>query len=239
MLHSFCCGLVVFVCFGLVWVATENIRLCISPFSCKLRTVDLQNVDDRLSLERAGYWLTKGYSGDLEKASGTEAVQAIQTRVAGPFPKARSAFQSCVLEVETNLMKGETVETGSHALTTLADSMHTHPGSSHLQHLAAKKSWTSLTGSIYLAVSINVIQQFHSCIQSSIKGNGEALRAMYVYKSSPEKGLSTSQTDWKQSSNVLSDTDISSDSFWHSFWPIFLHPSWHLTDISFVLSDIF
>ena len=53
--------------------------------------------------------------------------------------------------------------------------------------------------------------------------------------------LSTSQTDWKQSSDVLSD--ISSDIFfwhifWHSFWHIFWHSFWHLSDISFdILSD--
>ena len=77
--------------------------------------------------------------------------------------------------------------------------------------------------------------------------------------------LSTSQTDWKQSSDIHSDisfdilsdissdilsdisfdilSDISSDIFfwyifWHSFWHIFWHSFWHLSDISSdILSD--
>ena len=81
----------------------------------------------------------------------------------------------------------------------------------------------------------------------SLIGSGEGKHTTHLLKCVTL--LSTSQTDWKQSSDVLSDisfdilSDISSDKlfwhiFWHSFWHIFWHSFWHLSDISFdILSD--
>ena len=81
----------------------------------------------------------------------------------------------------------------------------------------------------------------------SLIGSGEGRHTTHLLKC--VLLLSTSQTDWKQSSDVLSDisfdilSDISSDIFfwyifWHSFWHIFWHSFWHLSDISFdILSD--
>ena len=96
-------------------------------------------------------------------------------------------------------------------------------------------SWTTQTGS-----------RIHRTYVSLI-GSGEGRHTTHLLKCVPL--LSTSQTDWKQSSDVLSDisfdilSDISSDIFfwhifWHSFWHIFWHSFWHLSDISFdILSD--
>ena len=94
-------------------------------------------------------------------------------------------------------------------------------------------SWTTQTGC-----------RIHRTYVSLI-GSGEGRHTTHLLKCVPL--LSTSQTDWKQSSDVLSDisfdilSDISSDIFfwhifWHSFWHIFWHSFWHLSDIS---SDIF
>ena len=96
-------------------------------------------------------------------------------------------------------------------------------------------SWTTQTGC-----------RIHRTYVSLI-GSGEGRHTTHLLKSVPL--LSTSQTDWKQSSDVLSDisfdilSDISSDIFfwyifWHSFWHIFWHSFSHLSDISFdILSD--
>ena len=104
-------------------------------------------------------------------------------------------------------------------------------------------SWTTQTGC-----------RIHRTYVSLI-GSGEGRHTTHLLKCVPL--LSTSQTDWKQSSDVLSDisfdilSDISSDIFfwyifwhsfwhifWHSFWHIFWHSFWHLSDISFdILSD--
>ena len=96
-------------------------------------------------------------------------------------------------------------------------------------------SWTTQTGC-----------RIHRTYVSLI-GSGEGRHTTHLLKCVPL--LSTSQTDWKQSSDVLSDisfdilSDISSDKFfwhifWHSFWHIFWHSFWHLSDISFdILSD--
>ena len=94
-------------------------------------------------------------------------------------------------------------------------------------------SWTTQTGC-----------RIHRTYVSLI-GSGEGRHTTHLLKCVPL--LSTSQTDWKQSSDILSDisfdilSDISSDIifwhiFWHSFWHIFWHSFWHLSDIS---SDIF
>ena len=94
-------------------------------------------------------------------------------------------------------------------------------------------SWTTQTGC-----------RIHRTYVSLI-GSGEGRHTTHLLKCVPL--LSTSQTDWKQSSDVLSDisfdilSDISSDIFfwhifWHSVWHIFWHSFWHLSDIS---SDIF
>ena len=94
-------------------------------------------------------------------------------------------------------------------------------------------SWTTQTGC-----------RIHRTYVSLI-GSGEGRHTTHLLKCVPL--LSTSQTDWKQSSDVLSDisfdilSDISSDIFfwhifWHSFWHIFWHSFSHLSDIS---SDIF
>ena len=94
-------------------------------------------------------------------------------------------------------------------------------------------SWTTQTGC-----------RIHRTYVSLI-GSGEGRHTTHLLKCVPL--LSTSQTDWKQSSDVLSDisfdilSGISSDIFfwyifWHSFWHIFWHSFWHLSDISF---DIF
>ena len=95
-------------------------------------------------------------------------------------------------------------------------------------------SWTTQTGRIHRTYV-------------SLIGSGEGRHTTHLLKCVPL--LSTSQTDWKQSSDVLSDisfdilSDISSDIFfwyifWHSFWHIFWHSFWHLSDISFdILSD--
>ena len=88
-------------------------------------------------------------------------------------------------------------------------------------------SWTTQTGC-----------RIHRTYVSLI-GSGKGRHTTHLLKCVPL--LSTSQTDWKQSSDVLSD--ISSDKFfwhifWHSFWHIFWHSFWHLSDISFdILSD--
>ena len=90
-------------------------------------------------------------------------------------------------------------------------------------------SWTTQTGC-----------RIHRTYVSLI-GSGEGRHTTHLLKCVPL--LSTSQTDWKQSSDVLSDisfdilSDISSDIFfwhifWHSFWHIFWHSFWHLSDIS-------
>ena len=96
-------------------------------------------------------------------------------------------------------------------------------------------SWTTQTGC-----------RIHRTYVSLI-GSGEGRHTTHLLKCVPL--VSTSQTDWKQSSDVLSDisfdilSDISSDIFfwyifWHSFWHIFWHSFWHLSDISFdILSD--
>ena len=96
-------------------------------------------------------------------------------------------------------------------------------------------SWTTQTGC-----------RIHRTYVSLI-GSGEGRHTTHLLKC--VLLLSTSQTDWKQSSDVLSDisfdilSDISSDIFfwyifWHSFWHIFWHSFWHLSDISFdILSD--
>ena len=96
-------------------------------------------------------------------------------------------------------------------------------------------SWTTQTGC-----------RIHRTYVSLI-GSGEGRHTTHLLKCVPL--LSTSQTDWKQSSDVLSDisfdilSDISSAKFfwhifWHSFWHIFWHSCWHLSDISFdILSD--
>ena len=92
-------------------------------------------------------------------------------------------------------------------------------------------SWTTQTGC-----------RIHRTYVSLI-GSGEGRHTTHLLKC--VLLFSPSQTDWKQSSDVLSDisfdilsdksSDISSDilsdiSFWHSFW--------HLSDISFdILSD--
>ena len=97
-------------------------------------------------------------------------------------------------------------------------------------------SWTTQTGC-----------RIHRTYVSLI-GSGEGRHTTHLLKCVPL--LSTSQTDWKQSSDVLSDIsfDILSDTcsdiffwhiFWHSFWHIFWHSFWHLSDISSdILSDI-
>ena len=96
-------------------------------------------------------------------------------------------------------------------------------------------SWTTQTGC-----------RIHRTYVSLI-GSGEGRHTTHLLKCVPL--LSTSQTDWKQSSDVLSDisfdilSDTSSDIFfwhifWHSFWHIFWHSFWHLSDISSdILSD--
>ena len=100
-------------------------------------------------------------------------------------------------------------------------------------------SWTTQTGC-----------RIHRTYVSLI-GSGEGRHTTHPLKC--VLLLSTSQTDWKQSSDVLSDisfdilsdisSDISSDILWHicwhSFWHIFRYSFWHLSDISFdILSDI-
>ena len=82
-------------------------------------------------------------------------------------------------------------------------------------------SWTTQTGC-----------RIHRTYVSLI-GSGEGRHTTHLLKCVPL--LSTSQTDWKQSSDVLSDisfdilSDISSDIFfWHSFWHIFCHSFWHI-----------
>ena len=98
-------------------------------------------------------------------------------------------------------------------------------------------SWTTQTGC-----------RIHRTYVSLI-GSGEGRHTTHLLKCVPL--LSTSQTDWKQSSDVLSDisfdilsnisfhilSDISSDIsfwhffwhiFWHSFWQIFWHSFWHI-----------
>ena len=97
-------------------------------------------------------------------------------------------------------------------------------------------SWTTHTGC-----------RIHRTYVSLI-GSGEGRHTTHLLKCNPL--LSTSQTNWKQSSDVLSDisfdilSDTSSDIFfwhifWHSFWHIFWHSFWHLSDISSdILSDI-
>ena len=86
-------------------------------------------------------------------------------------------------------------------------------------------SWTTQTGC-----------RIHRTYVSLI-GSGEGRHTTHLLKCVPL--LSTSQTDWKQSSDVLSDisfdilSDISSDIFfwhifWHSFWHIFWHSFWHI-----------
>ena len=94
-------------------------------------------------------------------------------------------------------------------------------------------------------VSILSITKFSHYVR--LIGSGEGRHTTHLLKC--VLLLSTSQTDWKQSSDVLSDIsfDILSDifwyifwhSFWHIFWHIFRYSFWHLSDISFdILSDI-
>ena len=97
-------------------------------------------------------------------------------------------------------------------------------------------SWTTQTGC-----------RIHRTYVSLI-GSGEGRHTTHLLKCVPL--LSTSQTDWKQSSGVLSDIsfDILSEYlltffltylltffltsfwhiFWHSFWQIFWHSFWHI-----------
>ena len=101
-------------------------------------------------------------------------------------------------------------------------------------------SWTTQTGC-----------RIHRTYVSLI-GSGQGRHTTHLLKC--VLLLSTSQTDWKQSSDVLSDisfdipsdkssdissdilSDISSDIlsdiflhiFWHSFWQIFWHSFWHI-----------
>ena len=103
-------------------------------------------------------------------------------------------------------------------------------------------SWTTQTGC-----------RIHRTYVSLI-GSGEGRHTTHLLKC--VLLLATSQTDWKQSSDVLSDisfdilSDISSDTicfwhifltylltffltsfwhiFWHSFWQIFWHSFWHI-----------
>ena len=86
-------------------------------------------------------------------------------------------------------------------------------------------SWTTQTGC-----------RIHRTYVSLI-GSGEGRHTTHLLKC--VLLLSTSQTDWKQSSDVLSDisSDIHSDissvilsdiSFAHSFWHIFWHSFWHI-----------
>ena len=90
-------------------------------------------------------------------------------------------------------------------------------------------SWTTQTGC-----------RIHRTYVSLI-GSGEGRHTTHLLKC--VLLLSTSQTDWKQSSDVLSDisfdilsdisSDISSDilsdiSFEHAFWHIFWHSFWHI-----------
>ena len=67
----------------------------------------------------------------------------------------------------------------------------------------------------------------------SLIGSGEGRHTTHLLKC--VLLLSTSQTAWKQSSDVLS-WHIFWHSFWHSFWHIFWHSFWHLSDISFANS---
>ena len=104
--------------------------------------------------------------------------------------------------------------------------------------------WALVT--MFLSWTIQTGCRIHRTYVSLI-GSGEGRHTTHLLKCVPL--LSTSQTDWKQSSDVLSDisfdilSDISSDIFfwhifWHSFWHIFWHSFWHLSDISFdILSD--
>ena len=89
-------------------------------------------------------------------------------------------------------------------------------------------SWTTQTGC-----------RIHRTYVSLI-GSGEGRHTTHLLKG--VLLLSTSQTDWKQSSDILSDisSDILSDIFltylltffltnlWHSFWHIFWHSFWHI-----------
>ena len=92
-------------------------------------------------------------------------------------------------------------------------------------------SWTTQTGC-----------RIHRTYVSLI-GSGEGRHTTHLLKC--VLLLSTSQTDWKQSSDVLSwhifwhsFWQIFWYIFWHSFWHIFWHSFWHLSDISFdILSD--
>ena len=92
-------------------------------------------------------------------------------------------------------------------------------------------SWTTQTGC-----------RIHRTYVSLI-GSGEGRHTTHLLKC--VLLLSTSQTDWKQSSDVLSDVSFDHSFwqifwyiFWHSFWHIFWHSFWHLSDISFdILSD--
>ena len=67
----------------------------------------------------------------------------------------------------------------AHALTTSLQKIYTQKPrlSQHLQHLVVNNAWTLLQWALYLAVSINVIQQFFI---AASKGNWEALRTDIV-----------------------------------------------------------
>ena len=72
----------------------------------------------------------------------------------------------------------------AHALTTSLQKIYTQKPrlSQHLQHLVVNNAWTLLQWALYLAVSINVIQQFFIAgIQSSSKGNWEAFAYRYSW----------------------------------------------------------
>ena len=83
-------------------------------------------------------------------------------------------------------------------------------------------------------------QNSHVRLHVSLIGSGEGRHTTHLLKC--VLLLSTSQTDWKQFSDILSDisfdilSDISSDIsfdmlsdiFWHSFWQIFWHSFWHI-----------
>ena len=74
-------------------------------------------------------------------------------------------------------------------------------------------SWTTQTGC-----------RIHRTYVSLI-GSGEGRHTTHLLKC--VLLLSTSQTDWKQSSDVLSDISFW-HSFWHIFWYIFWHSFWHI-----------
>ena len=102
--------------------------------------------------------------------------------------------------------------------------------------------WALVT--MFLSITTQTGCRIHRTYVSLI-GSGEGRHTTHLLKCVPL--LSTSQTDWKQSSDVLSDisfdilSDLSSDIFfWHIFWHSFWHIFWHSFDIlSDLSSDIF